>query len=301
MAPPTTCRGARCGDLGDDGVRGQRPLDPRTPRTDGDRRLDAVRTGRVRDAVGAARFRPSERPPHHARAGAPARRREADRGAVHQSGRAGRVGRLARPRARPTSSRPRSSMRSTSSRGIRAVSARALRCDASTISTRSTPSTATRARRRWLRANVAASRAFVAACERNSGDLLPYVSTAATVRDIDAIRAAIGEEQISYVGFSYGTLLGADVRRPVPQARARDGARRRRRPRSLLCRQHARPGDELRRRPRPRSSPTAVVIPDARSRAAPIPRRRTTTSRATIAQEPIPATVDGRVAHARAR
>jgi pimeloyl-ACP methyl ester carboxylesterase len=57
--------------------------------------------------------------------------------------------------------------------------------------------------------NVSASRAFVDACRKNSADLLPYVSTAATARDLDAIRAAIGDEQISYVGFSYGTLVGA--------------------------------------------------------------------------------------------
>jgi pimeloyl-ACP methyl ester carboxylesterase len=57
--------------------------------------------------------------------------------------------------------------------------------------------------------NVAVARAFVAACEKNSGDLLPYLSTEATARDLDAIRAAMGLQQISYVGFSYGTLLGA--------------------------------------------------------------------------------------------
>jgi len=57
--------------------------------------------------------------------------------------------------------------------------------------------------------NVAASRTFVDACRRNSGNLLPYVSTAATARDLDAIRTAMGETQISYVGFSYGTLVGA--------------------------------------------------------------------------------------------
>ncbi len=57
--------------------------------------------------------------------------------------------------------------------------------------------------------NVAASRAFVNACWKNSAALLPYVSTAATARDLDAIRAAIGVPTISYVGFSYGTLIGA--------------------------------------------------------------------------------------------
>ncbi|MDQ1477836.1 MAG: hypothetical protein QOE62_3065, partial [Actinomycetota bacterium] len=56
--------------------------------------------------------------------------------------------------------------------------------------------------------NVDATRSFVDACKRNSGNLLPYVSTAATVRDLDSIRAAIGAQQINYVGFSYGTFIG---------------------------------------------------------------------------------------------
>lgn len=54
-----------------------------------------------------------------------------------------------------------------------------------------------------------ASREFVDACEERSGEILPYVSTNASVRDIDAIRRALGEETISYFGFSYGSELGA--------------------------------------------------------------------------------------------
>jgi pimeloyl-ACP methyl ester carboxylesterase len=56
---------------------------------------------------------------------------------------------------------------------------------------------------------VAASQAFAAGCRKNSAAILPYLSTAASARDMDAIRAAIGAPQISYVGFSYGTFLGA--------------------------------------------------------------------------------------------
>jgi pimeloyl-ACP methyl ester carboxylesterase len=57
--------------------------------------------------------------------------------------------------------------------------------------------------------NVAASRDFVNACEQHSKDLLPYLATDQTVGDLDSIRAALGEQQISYLGFSYGTLIGA--------------------------------------------------------------------------------------------
>jgi pimeloyl-ACP methyl ester carboxylesterase len=76
-------------------------------------------------------------------------------------------------------------------------------------------------------ANVSASRALVAACTAHSAALLPYVSTAATVRDLDAIRAAIGVPQITYVGFSYGTLLGAEYANVFPtrvRAMVLDGA-----------------------------------------------------------------------------
>jgi pimeloyl-ACP methyl ester carboxylesterase len=46
-------------------------------------------------------------------------------------------------------------------------------------------------------------------CERRDGDVLPYVSSESTVRDMDRIRAALGDDRLSYVGFSYGTYLGS--------------------------------------------------------------------------------------------
>jgi len=57
--------------------------------------------------------------------------------------------------------------------------------------------------------NVAASRSLIAACQEHSRAILPYLSTENSARDMDAIRAAMGEAKISYVGYSYGTLLGA--------------------------------------------------------------------------------------------
>ncbi|MGW4399428.1 alpha/beta hydrolase [Amycolatopsis nivea] len=41
-----------------------------------------------------------------------------------------------------------------------------------------------------------------------SAAILPYVTTANTARDMDLIRAALGEQKISYFGLSYGTYLG---------------------------------------------------------------------------------------------
>ncbi len=40
-------------------------------------------------------------------------------------------------------------------------------------------------------------------------DLLPHVSTLSTVRDMDLLRAALGEVSISYLGQSYGTAIGS--------------------------------------------------------------------------------------------
>lgn len=39
--------------------------------------------------------------------------------------------------------------------------------------------------------------------------MLPHTTTANTARDMDRIRAALGEEKLSYLGHSYGTSLGA--------------------------------------------------------------------------------------------
>jgi pimeloyl-ACP methyl ester carboxylesterase len=63
--------------------------------------------------------------------------------------------------------------------------------------------------RREEAANVAAARAFAAACAESDGDLLPFLGTTQTVEDIDAIRAALGDDALTYLGFSYGTYLGA--------------------------------------------------------------------------------------------
>ena len=47
------------------------------------------------------------------------------------------------------------------------------------------------------------------ACESRVGPLLKHVSTLNVVRDFERLRAALGEDRINYIGFSYGTLVGA--------------------------------------------------------------------------------------------
>jgi pimeloyl-ACP methyl ester carboxylesterase len=56
---------------------------------------------------------------------------------------------------------------------------------------------------------VAQSKQYAARCEQNSGALLPYVGTESAARDMDVLRAALGQAKLTYLGKSYGTYLGA--------------------------------------------------------------------------------------------
>lgn len=51
--------------------------------------------------------------------------------------------------------------------------------------------------------------AFLEACQEKYGDELIHYSTENTARDMDAIREGLGDDEISYLGISYGTYLGA--------------------------------------------------------------------------------------------
>ncbi len=50
---------------------------------------------------------------------------------------------------------------------------------------------------------------FREGCEQRSGELIEHMSTADVAADLDQLRAALGDEQLSYIGFSYGTSIGA--------------------------------------------------------------------------------------------
>ncbi len=56
---------------------------------------------------------------------------------------------------------------------------------------------------------AAEARAAEDSCERTAGGVRRFVNTANTARDLDVIRAVLGEQKINYLGFSYGTYLGA--------------------------------------------------------------------------------------------
>ena len=50
---------------------------------------------------------------------------------------------------------------------------------------------------------------FADGCEAKSGELLGHVSTADAARDMDVLRAVLGDGKLTYLGKSYGTYLGA--------------------------------------------------------------------------------------------
>lgn len=56
---------------------------------------------------------------------------------------------------------------------------------------------------------VAGDKAFDAGCQTRSGVLLPYVGTPNAARDMDILRAVLGDQKMYYLGASYGTYLGA--------------------------------------------------------------------------------------------
>ncbi|MFE2110730.1 alpha/beta hydrolase [Kitasatospora sp. NPDC059463] len=57
--------------------------------------------------------------------------------------------------------------------------------------------------------DVARARSVADKCWAKAGDLLPHLTTRNTARDMDVVRAALGERRISYFGHSYGTYLGS--------------------------------------------------------------------------------------------
>lgn len=74
---------------------------------------------------------------------------------------------------------------------------------------------------RWLRADptpdtrteqrdyMALAARIGAGCQRMSPQIAPYVGSRSTVADMESIRIALGEERLNWLGFSYGTYLGA--------------------------------------------------------------------------------------------
>lgn len=63
--------------------------------------------------------------------------------------------------------------------------------------------------------------------DRTGRDFLAHVGTSSTAQDMDVVRAALGETQVNYLGYSYGTELGAAYAERFPErvrAMVLDGA-----------------------------------------------------------------------------
>ncbi|MER6110777.1 alpha/beta hydrolase [Streptomyces hirsutus] len=74
---------------------------------------------------------------------------------------------------------------------------------------------------------VAGYRKFAEGCGADAPKLLRHVSTIEAARDMDIVRAALGDEKLNYVGASYGTFLGATYAGLFPDRTGRlvlDGA-----------------------------------------------------------------------------
>jgi pimeloyl-ACP methyl ester carboxylesterase len=79
----------------------------------------------------------------------------------------------------------------------------------------------------WVEAVGSAAADFGSACSERTGALLGEVDTVSAARDLDLLRAILGDEQLNYLGYSYGTFLGATYAELYPDKVGRlvlDGA-----------------------------------------------------------------------------
>lgn len=65
--------------------------------------------------------------------------------------------------------------------------------------------------------SIATQADLAARCQTTDSDKLPHITTRNTARDMDLIRAVLGEDRINYYGASYGTYLGAVFTQIFPE------------------------------------------------------------------------------------
>jgi pimeloyl-ACP methyl ester carboxylesterase len=86
---------------------------------------------------------------------------------------------------------------------------------------------ATRGSDAWTADLEARDSEFAQACEANSAGILPYITTDNAARDMDLLRGVLGDKTLNYLGYSYGTFLGATYAKLFPERVGRlvlDGA-----------------------------------------------------------------------------
>jgi pimeloyl-ACP methyl ester carboxylesterase len=79
----------------------------------------------------------------------------------------------------------------------------------------------------WIAEIAAVNAEFAASCLEHTGPLLQFVDTVSAARDMDLLRAVLGDEKLNFLGYSYGTFLGATYADLYPEKTGRlvlDGA-----------------------------------------------------------------------------
>ncbi|MDM4763605.1 alpha/beta hydrolase [Galbitalea sp. SE-J8] len=79
----------------------------------------------------------------------------------------------------------------------------------------------------WFSSVFDGARAFARRCAASQGDLIAHVDTVSTARDLDLLRALVGEAKLDYLGYSYGTFIGSVYAETFPERTGRlvlDGA-----------------------------------------------------------------------------
>jgi pimeloyl-ACP methyl ester carboxylesterase len=79
----------------------------------------------------------------------------------------------------------------------------------------------------WIDYQEKSTTEFGKACRSFTGELLGHVDTVSAARDLDVLRAALGDKKLNYLGYSYGTLLGGTYAELFPKKTGRlvfDGA-----------------------------------------------------------------------------
>lgn len=61
----------------------------------------------------------------------------------------------------------------------------------------------------WIAEVGANAQEFGEACAQGTGELLGNVDTVSAARDLDLLRAVLGDDELHFLGYSYGTFLGA--------------------------------------------------------------------------------------------
>lgn len=79
----------------------------------------------------------------------------------------------------------------------------------------------------WIAEVTEANRQFGQACADETGELLGNVDTVSAAHDLDLLRAILGDDRLNYLGYSYGSFLGATYAGLYPEKTGRlvlDGA-----------------------------------------------------------------------------